>query len=144
MAGPDEFDAGLEYKVSLDRRSRGMDRTTKQCDVWIRSSQRDWYHYVELKAPFLNGNTGKVIDSAASDFWYMSRLRRSYERAASGNAIVMGVGFGDTDWQRALERLRINAGLPEEFSPAGGGTIGRDDKIRWSILTRDYTKSEHG
>jgi hypothetical protein len=67
-----EPDVGMEYKVALDQRHALMDRTTKQCDLWVRDSENAGYHFIELKVPFANNNKGKMFQSAADDFWYMS------------------------------------------------------------------------
>lgn len=132
-------DSGLEYKATLDRRYAEMDRVTKQCDLWIRDSERtDAFHYIEIKTPFANTNRGKVLRSLAYDFWYMSRIRASYEQAASGNAIVLGVGFDDEEWRRGLEGVRYHAGLPEDAEAVGEGQIDSDGRIRWQVLTKRY------
>lgn len=131
--------AGLEYKLALDQRHREMDRATKRCDVWVRSTSPNLFHYVELKAPFFNGNAGKVLDSAAADFWYMARIRATYEQAASGNAIVLGVRFSDDGWRQGVERLRRVTGLPDEMALAGSGVLG--GSIRWCVLTRTYSSA---
>jgi len=133
-----DADVGLEYTLRLDKRFRDI-APTKQCDLWVRSSAGpSLFHYVELKAPFLNQNTGKVLDSAANDFWHMSRIRRSYEQAASGNAVVLGVGFDTANWERGLDRVRAQACLPEDAQMAGEGVLGRAGLIRWCVLSKTY------
>ncbi|MFT3775152.1 MAG: hypothetical protein QM820_58135 [Minicystis sp.] len=141
-SGAEEVDVGLEYALLLDQRFKD-NRTTKQCDIWVRSSAGpSLFHYVELKAPFLNGNAGKILDSAGNDFWYMSRIRRSYEQAASGNAVVLGVGFDAASWARALDRLRAQAGVPDDLNFAGQGTLGRAERISWCVLTKTYVPTD--
>ena len=133
-----EQDVGLEYKLTLDRRHRV---TTKQCDIWIRDVSEKGYHYVELKAPFDNGNRAKILTSAAHDFWYMSRIRASYEQAVSGNAIVLGVRFTDESWSIGIEDVLAEAGLPEGATPVRNGSLDTAGSIRWSILTKRYRES---
>lgn len=131
-------DVGVEYKISLDPRFPDTP-PTKQCDIWIRSSTNfNLFHYVELKAPFLNKNATKLLNSAAHDFVCMSRIRHSYEQAASGNAIILGVGFDDNNWKNGLERLRAYPGVPEDAALVDSGPIDRAGMIRWCGLTRSY------
>ncbi len=134
-AGPD---VGLEYKLSLDSKFVGTP-AVKQCDIWVRSSANpSLFHYVELKAPFLNKNASKLLDSAAYDFLCMSRIRHSYEQAISGNAIILGVGFDDSNWKKGLERVRAYPGVPEDLALVDAGSLDPAGKIRWCGLTRSY------
>lgn len=59
-------DAGMEYTIDLDQRFAAIDRTTKQCDLWVRDGETSKYHYIELKAPFANTNQGKLIQRCSS------------------------------------------------------------------------------
>lgn len=128
-------DAGLEYKVSLDPASDDTGDVWKQCDLWVRAT-RGGFHYVELKAPFANKNSGKMLASAGYDFWYMSRLRATEEEAASGSAIVVGVGFDDDRWEASRARVRRAAGISSRVKPVRTGTIG--DGIRFDVWTKTY------
>lgn len=129
-------DVGVEYSLALDGTADGMDRHTKRCDIWMRNAG-DHFHYVELKAPFCNTNAGKVLISAGNDLWYMSRIRQSYERAASGSAIVLGVGFAEhSSWVDAVHRVQRQAGLPEDMTAATHGTLG--EAVQWCALTKVY------
>lgn len=130
-------DIGLEYKVRLDQ--RWNDREVKHCDLWIRDDQqKPGFHYVELKAPFANANMNKMLTSAASDFWCMSRIRKSYEQAVSGNAIVLGVGFNDDTWVQGIDRVRTESGVPEEMQESRSGVLDDKGQVRFSVLTRRY------
>lgn len=134
-----EGDVGAEYNLVLDKRYRGMDkqRPTKRCDLWIRDAHTPSFHYIELKAPFANTNRGKVIDSAADDFWCMSRLRRSYENAVSGNAIVLGVRFTEDEWRKSLDQLLTRAEC-NYMEPADEDVMGPQNHIRWCVFTHRY------
>jgi hypothetical protein len=126
---------GLEYSVALDRRRSGMDIHSKRCDLWVRSADpAETYHYVELKAPFDNQNSTKMLDSAGYDAWYLSRMRRG-EQAATGTAIVLGVGYEDLRWAEAVERVRSAAGFATEYA-VQSHRIG--PSVRWCAFTHDY------
>lgn len=132
-------DIGLEYGVSLDGRTCKETRLTKQCDLWVRATKLPTYHYVELKAPFAKWNKRKVLTSAGYDFWYMSRLRHRYEQVATGNAIVLGVGFSEESWKEGILLVQKSAGIPEDVETVKEGFIDRNRTVRWCILTRQYT-----
>lgn len=129
-------DAGMEYTIALDQRFTANDRTTKQCDLWVRNGQTINYHYIELKAPFANTNQGKLMQSAADDFWYMSRLKASTERAATGSAIVLGVGFSDEQWQKHIEYIGSYSGLSFELTQCD--KTNEAEAINWAVLTHQY------
>jgi hypothetical protein len=132
-------DVWLEYKVRLDRRHRGVSREVKHCDLWIRDQTESGFHYVELKAPFDNGNRNKVLASAAYDLWHMSRLRSSYEKAVSGNAIVLGVGFSPNSWKKGLELVRKEAGLEDDVDVLlKDGKLDDEGLVRFSVFTWRY------
>jgi len=138
VGAPGGADVGLEYKVSLNPSFNGTPKV-KQCDIWVRSKiQPSLFHYIELKAPFLNKNTGKLLDSSARDFLCMSQIRHSYEQALSGSAIILGVGFDDVNWQKGLSRVRAYPGVPEELVLADEGPLDNDGRIRWCVLTKTY------
>jgi hypothetical protein len=124
-------DVGIEYRVKLDPAGYEV---WKQCDLWVRASEAT-YHYVELKAPFANGNSGKMLMSAGYDFWYMSRLRHTEEQVNTGNAIVVGVRFDDDAWERARSTVRAAAGLSNLEEPVPG-RIGTN--IRYDVWTKTY------
>ena len=132
------MDVGMEYKVSLDQRYGAMDRETKQCDLWVRDHLEAGYHYIELKAPFANTNQGKVMQSAADDFWYMSRLKGSSERVVSGNAIILGVGFTAKGWDQHIGNLIDYSGMPTESVSITSGYLDDRAHIRWAALTTWY------
>ncbi len=128
-------DVGLEYKVRLDQR-RAVDKIVKCCDLWVRGPTPERVHYVELKAPFANTNAGKVLTSAADDFWYMGRLRARFEAAATGNIIVLGVGFDERSWRRGRESIRARAQLCQEYEVTRSGEL--SSRVRWDVWTHDY------
>jgi hypothetical protein len=128
---------GLEYKVGLDQRSTRGKPAWKQCDLWFTAGDGR-YHYCELKAPLANKNRGKVLRGAGEDFWYMAHLRANAERAASGNAIVVGIDFADAEWQEAQQTARSASGLPEHVAPTGSGRIGK--RVRWDVWTKVYRR----
>ncbi|MBN1575366.1 MAG: hypothetical protein JW913_02365 [Chitinispirillaceae bacterium] len=134
-----ERDVGLEYKVRLDQRK--ADRFAKQCDLWIRNQSGSSFHYVELKAPFAEFNQSKVLISAADDFWYMSRIRASCEEPASGNAIVLGVGFEEESWRQAIEYVIEKARPVDNMEPPRSGVLGSSGRVRFSVLTKRYSES---
>lgn len=127
-------DVGIEYKVKLDPTVDVGEDQWKQCDLWIRAD-RDRYHYIELKAPFANRNSGKMMRAAGYDLWYMSRLRAREERVATGNAIVVGVGFSDENWDRARARVRESAGIESTVHPTAGQLL---KVIRYDVWTKEY------
>jgi hypothetical protein len=95
-------------------------------------------HYVELKAPFANLNEIKVLTSLGNDFWHMARIRKASERAASGNAVVLGVGFDEERWRDCINRVRHYADLPVDTVQSGEGVLGREGVVRWCVLTKTY------
>lgn len=145
--GPDPVDpyaeVGAEYPAKLDQRHGGMDKETKRVDLWIKDAgSPPRYHYVEIKAPFENQNADKLLDGAGDDLWYVTRLRKKYEQCASGSLVVLGVGFDDENWERALIRMlaraankRTNAdGMPlPNGNMTAHGMLG--DRIRWCVWT---------
>ena len=136
-----EGDAGMEYKVALDRGAQGMDRERKQCDLWIRSSaDSSRYHYVELKCVFSQWNTPKMLRSAGDDLWYMRNLDPGPDASpASGSAIVLGVGFADqAAWDGAKELVLRHAGLPEDVVRKPDGRITDDGALRWMSFTHRF------
>ncbi len=134
----DDTDVGLEYNLRLDQRHAEMARETKRCDLWIRDSSGANFHYVELKAPFANLNEGKVLASLGKDFWYMARIRKASEQAATGNAIVFGVGFDEKRWRDGTNRIRHYADLPVDTVVSGEGVLGHEGVVRWCVLTKTY------
>lgn len=133
-------DVGLEYNVQLDQRFRQMDKAQKRCDLWVRASGSVVrYHYVELKVPFYNQNSKKVLSSAANDVWYMARLKRAKEQVASGSAIILGVGFEEEVWREAMSYLKEHYGdALRESQKRKEGTIGSSNKIRWRVISQLY------
>lgn len=134
----DEHDIGMEYKVSLDQRYGTMDRQTKQCDLWIRDHAQDGYHFIELKAPFANNNQGKVMQSAADDFWYMSRLKARDEKVVSGSSIILGIDFSQEKWNQHIDKLFSYSRIPAEKISTSSGTVEKNGRIRWAALTTWY------
>lgn len=133
-----DADVGLEYKVKLDSRFSDVERgSVKQCDLWIGSERPNLFHYVELKAPFANSNKGKMLKAAGDDFWYMSRIRKTHEHAASGNAIVFGVRFDPGAWDEALRTISFLGGIPDE-AEMHKGEMPEFEKFRWCIFTKTY------
>lgn len=130
----DEHDIGMEYKVALDQRHAAMDRKTKQCDLWIRDQDGSGYHFVEMKVPFANTNQGKVMQSAADDFWYMSRLKASSEKVVSGSSIMLGVGFDTESWNRYIDYLSTYSGKPVGNISVKSGALDNRGHIRWAAL----------
>ncbi|MGN8342789.1 hypothetical protein ACLEJQ_04160 [Pseudomonas sp. SMV71] len=130
-------DVGVEYKVALDQRWSQMDIVTKQCDLWIRDQDEQRFHFIELKAPFANGNQGKLFESAARDYWYMTRLKAQAEKVATGSVIILGVSFEETRWEEHLQRVEEYAGYVEQSSKASGVVPGVDG-LRWAVLTMHY------
>ncbi|MGN8273740.1 hypothetical protein [Pseudomonas sp. SMN5] len=130
-------DVGVEYKVALDQRWSQMDIVTKQCDLWIRDQDEQRFHFIELKAPFANGNQGKLFESAARDYWYMTRLKAQAEKVATGSVIILGVNFEETRWEEHLQRVEEYAGYVEQSSKASGVVPGVDG-LRWAVLTMHY------
>ncbi|MFI5297582.1 MAG: hypothetical protein ACHREM_05740 [Polyangiales bacterium] len=128
-------DVGLEYKARLDGRSDSDGDEWKQCDMWIRAPD-GLFHYIEFKTPFANGNAGKMLRGAGADYWYMRRLRAGYEQAATGSAIVLGVGFDEKRWTTAREHVRGAAGIEPNSPPNRTGLLGK--AIRYDVWTYEY------
>ncbi len=125
-------DIGVEYKFSLDQRRKEMDREQKQCDVWIRSAKNPrLFHYLELKVPFAGVNT-KTLMGAGDDLWYVTRPRKTWEQAATGSVIVVGVGFDEPGWTGACQLVSTHA-HGAFMDPSGKGTIGGG--LRWAVWT---------
>lgn len=131
-------DVGMEYKVALDQRYAVMDRQTKQCDLWVRDGGNQGYHFVELKAPFANTNQGKMMQSAADDFWYMSRLKGSSENVVSGSAVILGVGFSADSWKLHIDHLVAYSGMPADCITTNYGLLGDSGGLRWAVVTTWY------
>lgn len=130
-------DVGVEYKVALDQRWAEMDIVTKQCDLWVRDHDEKRFHFIELKAPFANANQGKMFESAAKDYWYMTRLKAQAEKVATGSVIIFGVNFDQSRWKQHLQRVEEYAGNVEYSSKASGEVPGVDG-LRWAALTMHY------
>ncbi|MEB0041487.1 MULTISPECIES: hypothetical protein [unclassified Pseudomonas] len=141
LSGPHDGwmgDVGVEYKVALDQRWAEMDIVTKQCDLWVRDQDEKRFHFIELKAPFANSNQGKMFESAAKDYWYMTRLKALAEKAATGSVIIFGVNFLDVaGWESHLERVEEYAGNVEHSSKVFGEVPGVQG-LRWAVLTMHY------
>lgn len=134
----EEHDIGMEYKVALDQRHTAMDRQTKQCDLWIRDHDGSGYHFVELKAPFANANQGKLMQSAADDLWYMSRLKAGSEKVVSGSSILLGVGFDTESWSQHIDYLSTYSGKPVGNLSVQSGALDEQGHIRWAALITRY------
>jgi hypothetical protein len=134
----EDGDVGLDNNLHLDQHPPEVDRETKRCDLWIRDSSGTSFHYVELKAPFANLNEGKLLASLGKDFWHMARIQKVSERAASGNAIILGVGFDEERWRDGTNRVRHYADLPVDTVLSGEGVLGRAGAVRWCVLTKTY------
>lgn len=130
-------DVGVEYKVALDQRWAEMDILSKQCDLWIRDQDKKRFHFIELKAPFANANQGKMFESAAKDYWYMTRLKAQAEKVATGSVIIFGVNFDQARWERHLQWVEEYAGWVEHSSKAFG-EVPRVEGLRWAVLTMHY------
>ena len=139
LRGPDSelADVGVEYKVALDQRWAQMDIATKQCDLWIRDSDEKRFHFIELKTPFANGNQGKMFNSAAMDYWYMTRLKAQAERVATGSVIILGVNFDKARWEAHLRGIEEYAGYVEHSSRKSDAIPGIEG-LRWAVLTMRY------
>lgn len=139
LRGPDRelADVGVEYKVALDQRWSLMDIAVKQCDLWIRDQDEKRFHFIELKAPFANANQGKMFESAAKDYWYMTRLKAQAEKVATGSVIIFGVNFDLARWEKHLHYVEEYAGYVEHSSKAFG-TVPGVDGLRWAVLTMHY------
>jgi hypothetical protein len=129
LGGPDP-DVGVEYKLAA-----GGEAERKQCDLWVRSSRADRFHYVEFKAPFANKNAPKMLRWAGTDLWYMANIHAAAEQAASGSTIIVGVGFNAAQWEVGRECVRTIAKRPG-LEPAAAGTIAK--AIRWDVWTVTY------
>lgn len=130
-------DVGVEYKVALDQRWAQMDIATKQCDLWVRDHDEKRFHFIELKAPFANNNQGKLFESAAKDYWYMTRLKAQAEKVATGSVIILGVNFDEARWEAHLQGVEEYAGYVEHSSKAAGVVPGVQG-LRWAVLTMQY------
>lgn len=128
---------GLEYKVALDQRHAGMNRETKQCDLWVRSDNESSFHFIELKAPFFFSNREKVLLSAAHDLWYMSRLTGTYEQVATGSTIAVGIGFTAKDWAEQMDKVRDYCETTKPIS-VKRGSLGNHPTAHWAALTVQY------
>lgn len=124
---------GVEHRAKIDAQHAEMGRQEKLCDLWLASTSLDRYHYVELKAPFANRNQGKVLRSAGHDLWYVSRLEATYEKAATGNAIVVGVGFDEPAWRQAEAQVTVAAACG---APGHSGEL--CPSVWWSVWTHRY------
>ncbi len=133
-------DVGVEYKVALDQRHYAMDFHTKQCDLWVRDIDEEHFHFIELKAPFANANQGKLFESAASDYWYMTRLKAREEKVASGSVIILGVGFELPRWEHHLKMVEEYAGSIERSSRDLGEVSGIEG-LRWAVLSMHYRET---
>ncbi len=133
-------DVGLEYKVWLDQRRAQMDRKTKQCDLWVRDAEGRGFHYIELKVPFANNNQGKLFLSASDDFWYMSRLLAADQSAATGSAILLGVGFAEQDWRVAINEAVAYADNDPAHVQHEMGALPLDNEraLLWAVMTKIY------
>jgi len=134
-------DVGVEYKVWLDQRRGQMDRATKQCDLWVRDAEAPgYYHYIELKVPFANYNQGKLFLSASDDFWYMSRLLAGDQSAATGSAILLGAGFDEHAWRRAIDEAVAYAGNDPAQVQLEVNTLTLDaaPPLQWAVMTKLY------
>lgn len=130
-------DVGVEYKVALDQRWAEMDILIKQCDLWIRDRDEKRFHFIELKTPFANANQGKMFESAAKDYWYMTRLKIQAEKVATGSVIIFGVNFDHARWEHYLQRVEEYAGWVKHSSKASGEVPGVEG-LRWAVLTMHY------
>ena len=141
LRGPDRelADVGVEYKVKLDQRWSLMDIVSKQCDLWIRDQDEKRFHFIELKTPFANANQGKMFESAAKDYWYMTRLKAQAEKVATGSVIIFGVNFDQARWEKHLEYVKEYAGYVEHSSKASG-TVPGVEGLRWAVLTMNYSQ----
>ncbi|PTQ70307.1 hypothetical protein [Pseudomonas sp. GV071] len=135
-AATSDADVGLEYKVALDQRHAGIDRETKQCDLWVRNNESG-FHFIELKAPFFNSNKGKVLLSAAHDLWYMSRLTGTYEQVATGSTIAVGIGFTAEDWAEQMDKVRDYCETSKPIA-VKLGSLGNHPTAHWAALTVQY------
>ncbi|SDB33646.1 hypothetical protein SAMN03159382_02835 [Pseudomonas sp. NFACC23-1] len=133
-------DVGVEYKVALDQRWSLMDIAAKQCDLWIRDQDEKRFHFIELKAPFANANQGKMFESAAKDYWYMTRLKAQAEKVATGSVIIFGVNFEEARWKKHLQYVEDYAGYIDHTSKASG-TVPGVAGLRWAVLTMHYPSS---
>lgn len=128
-------DVGVEYKFKTQA-DTGTGIFQKQCDLWVRSSDLSRFHYVEFKAPFANHNRVKMINSAAYDFRCLARMEHGYEEAASGAVIVVGNGFGDTDWGMLLDTF-VTGALIDKMKVSRHDS-GPSSRLRWVGWTHTY------
>lgn len=112
-------DIGMEYR--LNKGARG--HYEKRCDPWIRASDDDRWHFVELKVPFANGNKGKMLRFGGDDLWHMMNIAAEREGAASGGAILVGVHFTGDEWVDGRRLVRRAAGLDADAEPERHGVI---------------------
>lgn len=133
--GEQYADVGVEYALQLDHRYRDLDRDAKRCDIWVRATQgpSELFHYVELKVPFGWTNTGKILVSGGNDLWYMASVRRSWEQAASGNLMVVGVRFDD--WPKACQAISDQV-CGKQATLTRSGDITK--RLHWAAWTRSY------
>ena len=133
-----EHDIGMEYKISLVQRYGAMDRQTKQCDLWVRDHKTNGYHFIELKAPFANTNRNKVLQSAADDFWYMSRLTEKFESVVTGSTIALGIRFGAEEWAAHIDKVKAYSKVPSKVLTVQLGSLGNHTQAQWAVLTTRY------
>jgi len=136
--GSNDRDVGMEYKVALDQRHAAMDRKTKQCDLWVRNHDENGFHFIELKAPFFNGNRGKMIRSAADDLWYMSRLTGAHEQVVTGSTIAVGIRFTGEQWAAQVESVRAYSETTSKPVSVKIGSLGKHQRAHWAALTVQY------
>lgn len=133
-----EADAGAEYKLSPDRRKVSA-AIRKQCDLWVRAkaarASAAGYHYIEIKAPFVDANTKKVFASAATDLRRLLQMRKRYEQAVTASVIVLGVRFQRQVWDEAIaamkEKARLNQIRLLERSRRRG-------PLFWTVFTHEF------
>lgn len=110
---PDEEYIGMECKIRLKvKNPDGHDKKKKQIDLWVWDEAGQGYHYVELKVPFCNQNKSKMFASAALDLSYMHYLYKRDSVRLTSSVIVMGVGFGKTEWEDGMRTVKNQ---PEAF-----------------------------
>lgn len=77
-----------------------------------------------------------MLTGAGSDLWYVTHVRARSELAATGNAVVVGVGFDDAHWETARSIVRRAAGLAADFEVDATGRLA--DDARWDVWTHHY------
>lgn len=140
-------DAGMEYTIDLDQRFAGVcldwywqRGLSAQCsDICLSHHPEPTRHIVWL--------CDLLRQSAADDYWYMSRLKASTELVATGSAIVFGVGFSDNanvaaaqntqvdSWQKHIDYVRSYSGLSTELTLSDES---EHKAIKWAVLTHRY------